>query len=335
MHHKIEAREFARRAPAEERPDVILVTMPTLALARAVTTFGAERGIPVVLDVRDCWPDHYLVFLPALLRPFARPLLFLQYRELRRTLQGASGVTTVSNAYLEWAHRNGRTADSRTDRVFPIGYEWRDANSTNPQFSSLLERNGLKRDDFIVLFAGTFNTSFELETVIRTAERVHRAGLSKVKFLFVGAGPYGKRLKDSAVGVPNVTFLDWIQDQQELRNVLTSATVGLCPYREKGSISLPNKPFEFMAAGKPLLSSLTGELWELIESEKIGLNYRSSSSDLLFAVVKRLVENPQEVATMAANARQLFEAKFEAGKIYPAFSKFLEEISMEKTFSCT
>lgn len=331
MHHVVEARAFSEHAPQEEKPDVVLATIPTLALAKAVAHFGASAGCPVVLDVRDCWPDHYLVFLPAMLRGIARPLLYYQYRTLRRTLQAASGVTAVSNAYLEWAHVNGRVPDGRNDRVFPIGYEWPNADRVHQTFSPHFERKGLTREDFIVLFAGTFNTSFDLKTVLAAAERAHQRGMTKLKFALVGAGPYGKWVRETAARIPNVVTMDWIQNQQDLRNVLTSATVGLCPYREKGSISLPNKPFEFMAAGKPLLSSLTGELWNLIDRERIGANYKSSSPDSLLAAIGRMLDHPAEVAEMARRSRELFEAKFEASRIYPAFATFLEEIHLQSS----
>src|SRR5439155_9149672 len=59
------AREFERLAPAQPRPDIIVCSLPTLELSDAATRFGGEHGIPVVLDVRDLWPDIFVDVLPA------------------------------------------------------------------------------------------------------------------------------------------------------------------------------------------------------------------------------------------------------------------------------
>lgn len=324
IHHALEAREFRRRAPQEARPDLIFSTLPTLALAREVANFGRGIDCPVVLDVNDCWPDHYLVFLPPLLRRFARPLLTWQYRTLRHTLAKATGVTAVSQAYLDWAYQRGKHPEPGRDAVFPIGYDW--PESSPASFSPLLAEKGLSPTDLIILFAGTFSTSFDLLTVLDAAEHLQKKGRSQIKFALVGAGPYEAVIRKRATPLPNVAVLGWVQDQQHLRHLLSSATIGLCPYREDGSISLPNKPFEIMAAGKPLLSSLTGELWSIVERERIGLNYRSSSSDSLLAAIETLADDPAQVSAMGARSRALFASDYSRGKIYPGFVKHLERL---------
>ncbi len=325
MHHAIEAREFREKARLEPKPDLIFSTLPTLALGKAAAEFGAEIRRPVVLDINDCWPDHYLVFLPPALRPLARPLLSYQYASLRRTLQMATGVTAVSRAYLQWAYRRGKQPAPACDAVFPIGYDWPE-NDPQPKFSARLAEAGLSSDDFLVLFIGTFSTSFDLNTVLDCAEALHQQGSGRIKFALVGAGPYEASLRARAASLKNVSMIGWIQDQQELREVLTSATIGLCPYREDGSISLPNKPFEFMAAGKPLLSSLKGELWEMIDHEGIGLNYRSSSAESLLAAIRDLSSKPDKVAAMSARSKALYENKYKAERIYPAFAGHLVKV---------
>jgi glycosyltransferase involved in cell wall biosynthesis len=332
IHHTIEAREFSEKARLEPKPDLIFSTLPTLALGKAAAEFGVGIGRPVILDINDCWPDHYLVFLPPSLRPLARPLLTYQYTSLRRTLQLATGVTAVSKAYLQWAYDRGKNPSPANDAVFPIGYDW-PQNAGQHNFSTRLAQSGLAPNDFIVLFIGTFATSFDLKTVLDCAELLDRQGSRRIKFALVGAGPYESSIRSRASSLSNVTLIGWIQDQQELRDVLTSATVGLCPYREGGSISLPNKPFEFMAAGKPLLSSLTGELWDIIEQEEIGLNYRSSSAESLLNAIIHLAGNPEKTRQMSARSKALYETRYKAEKIYPAFAAHLEKVHQMNTAS--
>src|ERR1700682_190359 len=74
--HGIVARKFSTIARREARPDLIVASMPTLELAAAACAFGTRVGTPVVLDIRDLWPDAFTELLPTLLRPLAGPTFF-------------------------------------------------------------------------------------------------------------------------------------------------------------------------------------------------------------------------------------------------------------------
>ncbi len=45
-------------------PDVIHVCNVPIELCHAAVTYGRAKGIPVVIDVRDLWPDVYLEVIP-------------------------------------------------------------------------------------------------------------------------------------------------------------------------------------------------------------------------------------------------------------------------------
>ena len=72
LDHRAVAHEFSRQAIAETPPDIIVASFPTIELSAASTSYGLKRGIPIVLDVRDLWPDIFLNILPAWFRPFGQ-----------------------------------------------------------------------------------------------------------------------------------------------------------------------------------------------------------------------------------------------------------------------
>jgi glycosyltransferase involved in cell wall biosynthesis len=150
-----------------------------------------------------------------------------------------------------------------------------------------------------------------------------------VQFVFAGAGPEEKRLRREASNRPNVKVLGWIQNHEILQQVVASAQLGLCPYKEGASMSLPNKPFEFMAAGKPLVSSLRGELWEIVEREKIGVNYEPSDAASLAASIAEFTRDRVHLQRISRLSRMLFEKSFDADLIYYRFADFLEHVAVE------
>ena len=103
--------------------------------------------------------------------------------------------------------------------------------------------------------------------------------------------------------------------------------VGLAAYTKDALQSLPNKPFEYMAAGLPLLSSLPGELEGLITEHQIGLHYRADDVQSLIDKIVWLAEHPSERIAMGQRARKLFEERFRADIIYSKLAAHLEKVA--------
>ena len=97
-------------------------------------------------------------------------------------------------------------------------------------------------------------------------------------------------------------------------------------YSRGAAQGLPNKLFEYMAAGLPILSSLEGEGAEFIATHQVGFNYPPGDSDRLARIIARLADHPQERETAGANGRRLFLAEFEANIVYGNLATYLAVI---------
>ena len=100
--YRVLGRRFRKLAESETPPDVIVAAVPSLEWAVAAVDYGGAHGIPVVVDVRDLWPDVFLNALPTPVRPGGRFLLAPYYRMARRACTRATAITAVSPSYLEW-----------------------------------------------------------------------------------------------------------------------------------------------------------------------------------------------------------------------------------------
>src|SRR5690606_36946884 len=90
--------------------------------------FGAERlakkwGIPLILDVRDLWPDIFVEAVPRPLQWLASAVLLPYFWMTRRALRSARALFAVSRDYLNWAVRRAGRSSSPDDGVFALGYE--------------------------------------------------------------------------------------------------------------------------------------------------------------------------------------------------------------------
>src|SRR5262249_54694954 len=183
--HRILGFRFRHLAPRRPRPDVILASMPTLELPLEAIRYAAPRGIPVVVDVRDLWPDIYVQGMPPWLRTAARLALASEFSMMRSIATRATALTAVTQTYLEWALAYAGRASRPLDRVFHLGYEAdlkRTAQAEPLDFAAL----GVGEEHLVAAFVGAFGTTYDLTTVIQASAELARRGNSKLKFVLAG-----------------------------------------------------------------------------------------------------------------------------------------------------
>ena len=117
------ARKFAFEAERERLPDLIVSALPTIDLSAACTDFGMRHDVPVALDMRDMWPDIFVDTAPGPARPAgACSALQPMFRQARRACAGASAITGITEAFVDWGVQRGGRQRSPLDRAFPLGY---------------------------------------------------------------------------------------------------------------------------------------------------------------------------------------------------------------------
>lgn len=325
IHQRAIARAFAAEAASVAPPDLIVGNIPFPELAEQAVILGKKWSIPTVVYVEDCWPDIYLSVFPAVLRGLGRFLFRSEFKRITKVFSLASSIVAVSNTYLNWALKYSGRSRGNADRVFPLGYPVPIENVDKSKGQAILSELGISLDKILITFVGGFGFSYDLETIVRAAQVLGSRGVNDVQFLLVGDGDQGPHLRAMAQGSENIKFTGWL-DQNAIQSILGVSSVALASYHERATQTLPNKPFEYMAAGLPILSSLNGELRELIESEGIGIYYKSGDVDSLIAAVSSLIARPEARLDMGKKARRLFDDRYSAEVIYPKIVRHLESL---------
>jgi glycosyltransferase involved in cell wall biosynthesis len=330
LHNRSVAKSFKRESTlVSSKPDVVFCCLPTLELCEAAVEFGHANGVPVVIDVRDIWPDHYLTLVPGKMRSACRLILATEFNRARRVLAGASAITAVSESFLAWALRNAGRERSPLDGVFHLGYPELD-QTLEPQIEAvrqqLFSKHNIEPQDFLVTFVGSFCSSYALDTVINAARVLDVDNSSHIKFVIAGSGDEDEKLRKLAQGLRNVIFTGWL-DQISIVALLRASMVGLAPYRSDASQSLPNKPFEYMSAGLPILSSLRGELETLLSKHTIGVQYPADDAQALVESIRQLAATPQRCRSDGARALKLFKDEFSEQVVYSRLIQHLEKIA--------
>ena len=330
LHHHVMARRFSTEAAqSSSPPDVIFACLPTLELAERAIEYGSSRAIPVIVDIRDLWPDLYLRAFPRWLQAVARLALTPEFRRASRILRAADGITAVSDGYLDWGLENAGRSRRPHDRVFPLGYVSR-AASTDAAPEVTRQKHGIPAHALAVTFVGTFGASYDLTTVVAAAAACPSVNGVPVHFILAGDGDERARLQKMAGDADNVTFTGWL-DEPEIRALLNASDVGLAAYSQAATQSLPNKLYEYLAAGLPILSSLGGEQQALIDRHHIGLHYTPHHPELLVERVSWLAGHPGERRAMGVRAASLFEASYKADTVYASLAQYIESMAEKRS----
>ena len=100
-----QGKHFVELAEKEEKPDLILCSIPTPELAYFAVKYGKKHHVPVFLDIRDLFPDIYADFCNPRLRPLVE-IGIIPFRQMvKKALRGASGMIATSEKFLGWGLR--------------------------------------------------------------------------------------------------------------------------------------------------------------------------------------------------------------------------------------
>jgi glycosyltransferase involved in cell wall biosynthesis len=93
--------------------------------------------------------------------------------------------------------------------------------------------------------------------------------------------------------------------------------------RSDFEMSIPNKFYDAMQMGKPMITSLEGPARRLIEKHNCGLFY--GSEDEFLNILSKLLEDTDSLDKMSQNARSRYKEEFDYSKVYgDAVEKLLE-----------
>jgi len=328
--HAILARNLSKLLTSEvyATPDVAFVGYPPIESAAVMLRWLKKRSVPSMLDVKDQWPGLFIEPFPQLLKPLAKIAFSPYYYFAHRAFKDASAFSSMSPGYLNWMSAfSGRPLHSQ-DIVVPL---------TAPRFpvSGILladaqawwkDRGVSSSTKRRFCFVGSFMSVFDFSGIRHTAERFQNEGID-CQFIICGDGGSADEIRSMMRGLSNVIFPGWIDEPKKAALALCSVGA-LIPYKniENFTLNTPNKVLDAFAHGLPVITTLSGELQSLIESEKVGFSCNQSTGRDLYCAMKFLLDNGDAQLLMSRRALALFERRFSFKKAYGELVLALERM---------
>jgi glycosyltransferase involved in cell wall biosynthesis len=165
-----------------------------------------------------------------------------------------------------------------------------------------------------------------LEYVIEAARILAERGSRHIVLVLHGSGGKRPDLEKMArgYGLTNVIFSDLVPDKAEVARIVAACDVCMIIYRAaKEHTWSPNKMFDSLAAGKPVLVNVPGWLGETIESNNCGRCIDPSQPVALADALEELAADSRLCQQMAKNARELAEREFARDKLAERLERVL------------
>lgn len=166
---------------------------------------------------------------------------------------------------------------------------------------------------FTVIYTGAHGPANSLETVLEAASLL--TSHAEIRFVLVGDGPSKASLVEKAdkLKLSNFRFLDPVPKEQ-IPILLASADAALITLRAVDAFAYaisPNKLFDYMAAGKPVLSAVPGDIARLVEDTRTGVAIEPEKPKALADAIVRLYQTPvEERMAMGRRGQMLIQERY-------------------------
>ncbi len=160
---------------------------------------------------------------------------------------------------------------------------------------------------FLVHFHGTFIPLQGIATIIATAKLLE--GEAEIKFRIIGSGQESAKIEALVAELKptNIEFLPRMSFTDLVDKIKTADLVlGIFGQTDKATRVIPNKVFEALALGKPVLTADSPAARELLTDQENVLFSKAGDSADLAAKILWLKENPVVRGKLSAGARALF-----------------------------
>lgn len=245
-----------------------LVQVHDLPALEAGAELAAGWGVPLVYDAHELYPEQ---------KSFSWIQRLICSRAEAKYIRQADLVFAVNESIGDEMARRYRIDKPVTllNAIDPCA-----AFDPEQPYDLLREKLGLGAERRILLFQGGFAPYRNLEALIQAMDHVT---LWNIDLVMLGFGPYGEVLKGKAARLnllgTRVYFLEAVP-QSELLQHSASADMGIIPYPHVDLNSYyctPNKLFEFIQAGLPILANDSPELNRFVHVNAFGFSARMNS----------------------------------------------------------
>lgn len=288
-------------ASKEKNIDIVYATSTPLTIGAVALALRTLKGWHYVFEVRDLWPE-FPIQVGAVKNPFFK--WFLRKFE-KRIYKRSEHVVALSPGMQEGVISAGTPIEktsmipnmSKPDIFYP--------HKANEEVA---ERFGLDMSKFNVIHFGAIAVANGLEYIINAAIELKRRNVGDINFVFMGSGAVEEKLKSMVKenDLRNVLFLGNhpVGLVAEVTNCCDASITSFMDLPILATNS-PNKLFDSLSAGKPIIVNSAGWTKDMVEENNCGFYVDVKHPEDLAEKLIEIKDNKELLAEWGRNAREL------------------------------
>ena len=289
------------------KPDVIMGSSAHPLTSIAGILVARRFRVPVIVEVRDLWPEAIFSFGKVKMNSLVGRLLsagekwmYVHADAIVFTKEG--DVDHIKE--MGWDKDHGGKIDLAKCHYINNGVNLKDYYASIEK--DILKDPDLEDDSFKVVYTGTVRPVNNVGNLLDTAKLLKDK--KDIKFLIFGGGSelekLEKRVQDEHID--NVIFKGFVE-KKYIPYILSRSSVNVLNYSQanynwsRGNSS--NKLFEYMASGKPIISTVKMG-YCILDKYQCGLSLEECTAKALAEQILKIHDMPEEAyAQMAENAK--------------------------------
>ncbi|MDH0565118.1 glycosyltransferase family 4 protein [Acinetobacter courvalinii] len=300
-----------------EQYDVVFAT--TTPLTAGIPGIFAKwfRRKPFVFEVRDLWPE-----LPKAMGVIKNPIVLWMMSVLEWTsYHSADRLVGLSPGIVDGIIKRGIAPEKVAS--IPNGCDLDIFASEHQAWRP----EGVKETDLMAIFTGTHGLANGLNAVLDAAVELKHRQRTDIKLVLVGDGMQKQALVERAteLQLDNVVFHNPV-NKAKLAGLMASADIGLQILANVPAFyygTSPNKFFDYISAGLPVLNNYPGWLAELITNKQCGFAVPPENPQAFADALEQAADHREKLLEMGKNSQQVATEQFNRSILSQKFSDWV------------
>ena len=290
-----------KEAAKQKGIDIVYATSTPLTIGYVAMKLKTKKKWPYVFEVRDLWPEF-----PIQIGAIKNKLAIWYLRRLERHIyERSEHVVALSPGMQEGVISAGTPKEktsmipnmSKPDKFFP--------HEKNMEIARQFEFDITK---FNVIHFGAMGKANGLTYIIDAAKILQDKGIGDVNFVFMGFGATEPKLKKMVedYGLKNVQFLG-VHPMATLAEVVNLCDASITSFLNLPILKTnsPNKLFDSLSAGKPIIVNSAGWTKDLVEKDDCGFFVNPDDPNDFVEKLLLYKNEPETLKRWGENARRL------------------------------
>lgn len=298
---------FAGLFKVKGKFDVVIVTSPPLFVGISGYFISLFKGIPMVFEIRDLWPESAID--TGVLRN--KVVIRLSFAVEKFIYAKSKLINVLTPAFYQTLKNQKGIAESKLIMI-PNAADF----SLSEEILNNFDEKKFRADHdleghFVITYVGAHGVANHLDQILDAAKLLED---TNVLFLLIGQGMEKARLIEQAkkMHLKNLRFLDPVPKKEVFKYIIASQ-MGASILKKVDTFKTvySNKTFDYFSCKKPILMAIDGVSRELIEKANAGTYVEPENALEYNRIIREYIKNPQKLIEEGENGYKFAKMNFD------------------------